>query len=37
MKMYNYLIIVSQKDIPLHRDLRYTKVLKKQNIQIKNI
>jgi len=30
--IYNYLIIVSQKDIPLHRDFNiYTKVLKKQN------
>jgi len=32
MNIYNYLIIVSQKDIPLHRDFNiYTKVLKKQN------
>jgi len=35
MNIYNYLIIVSQKDIPLHRDFNiYTKVLK-QNKSLK--
>ena len=35
MNIYNYFIIVSQKDIPLHRDFNiYTKVYK-QNIQHK--
>jgi len=35
MNIYNYLIIVSQKDIPFHRDFNiYTKALK-QNKALK--